>query len=131
MSTAPIADEHAVEAPVMFQYLVERVLIVAVVLVLIEVVGAHHSPRFAFLHCCLEARQIDFVQGSVADDDVHLMAIFLVVVQAVMFHATRHAAALQALNVRHNYLGCQVRVFAHVLEVAASERRAVDVYTWP
>ena len=97
-------------------------------LVLVEVVGTHHAPRLAFLHGSLEAGQIDFVEGSVADNHVHLMAIFFVVVEAIVLHATCHATALQALNVWRHHLRRQIRVFAHVLEVAPSERRPVDVH---
>ena len=75
----------------------------AVVLVLVEVVSAHHAPSLSFLHGCLEARQIDFVEGPVTDNDVDLMAVFLVVVEAIVLHATCHTAALEALNIRHNH----------------------------
>ena len=100
----------------------------AVVLVLIEIVCAHDAPGFALLDGSLEAWQVDFVQGAVADDDIHLVAVFLVVVQAVVFHTAGHTDTLQPLNVAHDHAGGEVGVFTHVFEVAATQRCAVDVH---
>ena len=129
--SAPVADHYAVEAPVLLQYLAQCVLVVAVVLVLVEVVGSHDAPSLTFLYGSLEAWQVNLMQGAVADDDVHLVAILLVVVQAIVLHAACHAAALQSLDVWNHHAGGQIRVFAHVLEVAASEGSAVDVHAGP
>ena len=99
-----------------------------IVLVLIEIVGAHDAPSATFLDGGLESRQVDLVEGTVADDDVHLMAVFLVVVQGVVLHAGSHTFRLQTLHVGHHHLGCQIGVFAHILEVAASKWGTVDVH---
>ena len=48
VGTAPVAHHHTVVLPVAFKYLVEQLLVVAVVLVLIEVVGTHESPDVSF-----------------------------------------------------------------------------------
>ena len=128
VTAAPVAHYHAVELPVVFQYLVQQPLVVAVVFVLIEVVGSHYSPCAAFGDGSLECRQIDFVQRTVADYDINLMAILLIVVQCVVLYACRHAARLQSLDVRHHHPRCEIRVFAHVFEVASAERCAVDVH---
>ena len=92
--SAPVAYDNTVETPVLLQYLAQRVLVVTIVLILVEIVGTHHAPGFTLLDGSLEARQIYFMQGSVAYDDVHLMAVLLIVVQTVMLHATGHADAL-------------------------------------
>ena len=99
----------------------------AVVLVAIQVVCAHDGPCLALLNGSLEGRQIDFVQGTVAHLHVHLMAIFLVVVQTIVLHACRHALRLQSLYVGHYHDRGEIRVFAHVLEVTSVEGSAVDV----
>ena len=129
VGSSPVAHHHAVKLPVAFQYLVECPLVMAVVLVLVEVVGPHDGPCLALLHSGLEGRKIDFMQGAVADDDIHLMAVFLVVVEAVVLHTGRHALRLQPLDVGHHHRGSQVRVFAHILEVASVEWCAIDVDT--
>ena len=62
-------------------------LVVAVMLVLVEVVCAHNRPSLSLLYGCLERRQINLMQSAVADYDVHIKAIFLVIVKAVMLDA--------------------------------------------
>ena len=54
VATAPVADHHAIKAPVLLQNLVEHDIVVAVVLVLIEVVGTHDGPGTTLLHSGLE-----------------------------------------------------------------------------
>ena len=60
--------------------------IVAVVLVFIQIVCTHDSPRLSFCYGRFESRKIDLMEGTVADNDIHLMAIFLVVVQGIMLY---------------------------------------------
>ena len=80
VAASPVRDHHAVETPVLFQDLVEHDIIVAVVLAFVEIVGTHDAPGVALLHSSLEGRQVDLMQGTVGDNDVHLMTVFLVVV---------------------------------------------------
>ena len=51
----------------------------------------------------------------------------LLVVGDEVLHARRHPAALQALDVGHGQLGGEHRVLGEALEVAAAERRALEV----
>ena len=103
VAATPVADHHPVEAPVLLQDLVEHDIIVAIVLVFIEIVCAHDAPCLALLYSCLERRQVDLVQGPVADDDVHLMTILLIVVQSIVLHAGCHALRLQPFDVGHHH----------------------------
>ena len=131
VATAPVADDHAVEAPVVLQDGVEHRGVMAVVLVVVEVIGSHDGPRPTLLHGGTEGRKINLVQGTVADDDVHLVTILLVVVQGVVLHTGGHPFRLQPLHIRHHHLRCQQGVFAHILKVATVEGCAVDVYARP
>ena len=97
-------------------------------LVFIEIVGTHDAPSLTLLHGSLEGRQVDLMQGTVGDDDVHLMTIFLVVVQGVVLHTGSDTLRLEASDVWHYHPGCQPGVFAHILEVTASKRCAIDVH---
>jgi hypothetical protein len=58
------------------------------------------------------------------------MAIFLVVIEAIVLHTTCDSDALQALNIRYNHTRRQIRVFAEILEVATTERRTIDIDAW-
>ena len=129
MCTAPVANHHTVEAPLLLQYLVQQYVVVTVMLVLIEIIGTHYSPCLALLHGSLEGREIDFAKGAVAHYNVHLMAMLLVIVQSIVLHTSSNALALKTLNVRNHHTGSEPRVFAHILEVAAVQRGAVDIDT--
>ena len=127
VAATPVAHHDAIELPVALQNLVEHHAIMTIVLVVVEVVGTHDAPGLALGDGGTEGGQIDFMKCAVAHHDVHLMAILLVVVQRVVLHAGRHALRLQSLHVGHHHARGQPRVLAHVLEVAAGQRRAVDV----
>ena len=82
----------------------------------------------AFLNGGLKGRQINFTHGAVAHDDVDLMAVFLIVVETEVLHTCCRSSALQSLNIGNHHAGCQQRILAHVLKVAAIQRGAVDVH---
>ena len=63
-------------------------------LVLVEVVCAHNRPSLSLFYGSLECRQINLMQSAVAYNDVHLITIFLVIVQAVMLDACRNSHRL-------------------------------------
>ena len=43
------------------------------------------------------------MQGTVADDDVHLMTVFFIVVQGIVLHTGSDTLRLQSLNVWHHH----------------------------
>ncbi len=129
VGTTPVAHHHAVILPVTLEYLIEGVLVLATVLILIEVIGAHDAPGVTLLDSSLKGGQVNLTQGTVAHDDVDLMAIFFIVVQAEVLDTRRSACRLQTLNVGHYHAGRQQGILAHVLKVAAIQWRAVDVHT--
>ena len=130
VAATPVTDHHAIEAPVLLQNLVEHDIIVAVVLVLIEVIGAHDGPCPTLLDGGLEGRQVYLMQGPVANDDIHLMAVLLIVVQGIVLHASRHALRLQSLDVWHHHSRGQPWILTHILKVTAVERCAQYVHAW-
>ena len=46
-----------------------------------------------------------------------------------MFHTGCYTVLLDALHIGDYHLSGQIRVFAHILEIAGVQWRAVDVYT--
>ena len=128
VDAAPVRDHNPVEPPFPFQDVVQQVLVVAAMLSLILVIGPHHGPRAALLHGGLECRKVDLVQSPVVDLHVDRQTTRLLIVQRKVFHARRDAVLLHLLHVGHDHARSKVRVFAHVFEVAAVERRAVDVH---
>ena len=102
----------------------------AVVLVLIKVVGSHKSPNVSLGYRCLECRKINLIERTVVNDDVNLVAILLIIVQSKVLYTCGNTVRLQSLNVGNNHTRSQIRVFAHVFEVASAERSAQNVDTW-
>ena len=101
----------------------------AIVLVFIQIVGAHDAPGLSLGHSSLEGWQIDLVQGTVGDDNIHLMTIFLIVVQSVVLHAGSHTLRLQSLYVGHHHTRSQPGILTHILKVATTKGCAIDIHT--
>ena len=128
MTTAPVRDDDAIEAPLPFEQVFEQVLVVTVVLVAIKIIGTHQSPGAALGDSSVEGGQVDLMEGAVADLDVDLMAVLFVVVEGEMLDTGCHTVALQPADIGDDHRGDQVRIFAHVFEVAAAERCAQNVH---
>ena len=95
------------------------------------VIRSHDGPRAPLFDGGLESRQIYLVEGAVAEVDVDVVAPLFLVIQGEVLHAGCHSVLLHAPYVGHAQGGSEVGVFAHVLEVAPAQRRAVDVYARP
>ena len=125
---APVGDDHAVKGPVAFQNVVQQVAVVAAMLSLVFIVGAHDGPCAALLNGGFKRREVDLVQRTVVDLDVDAVAVGLLVIECEMFHAGGNAVLLHLLDVGNDHPRGEVGILAHVLEIAAVERRAVDVH---
>lgn len=77
VGTSPVTDYNTVKFPVLLENTVKQNLVMTVVLVFIQVVGAHDAPCVALLYGSLEGRQINFVQGTVGHFHIDLMTVFL------------------------------------------------------
>ena len=128
VNAAPSGDDHPVERPVAFENVVQQVLVVAAMLALIFIIGAHDRPGPALADGSFEGRQVNFVQGPVVDLDVDAVAVHLLVVQRIVLHAGGHAVLLHPLNIGNHHPRGKEGVFAHILEITAVQRRAVDVH---
>ena len=129
VASAPVADHHAVEAPLPLQNIHQDALVVAEVLIIIKVVCAHDRPGTTFGDSRLECGQIDLVKRSVIHVHIHGVTVDLVVIQREMLDADGHILALDALNVGHYHGRGKEGVFPHILEVAPAEGMAEDVDT--
>ena len=76
----PVAHHYPIISPLAFENIVEEDFVVAVVLILIEIVSAHQSPSSALFNGGFKCREVDFAQSAVAHDNIHLVAVFLIVV---------------------------------------------------
>ncbi len=125
----PVADNRSVEPPFFLEDVVEHTLIVTEMLIFVVVVCTHYRPCFAFLYGSLEGGEINLVESAVIHNNVCGVAVQLVVVESEVLHTCRHAAILKTLHVGHYHNRGEIWILAHILEVSAVHRCAVDVYT--
>ena len=125
---APVGHEQATESPVALERLLEQARVLAGVDAVHAVVRAHHGPHPGLLHGGLERGQVDLVQRPRIDLGADRHAFGLLVVGGEVLDCSHHALALHSLDVGHGRARGEFRVFAVVLEVAATQRRARDVH---
>ncbi len=92
-----------------------------------RVVGGHDAPGVGLGDDGLEGGQVQLAQGAFGEQVVHREALGLGVVGDEVLDGGADAARLDALDIAGADLAGQVRVLAVRLEVAAAERRAVQV----
>ena len=92
------------------------------------IVGAHHGPYATLLDGGFEGGQVDLAQGARVNLGADRHALGLLVVGGEVFDRGQHALALHALDVGNGRAAGQLWIFAVVLEVAATKRRAHDVH---
>ena len=131
LDAAPVGDGEAVEIPLVTQHVVEQPAVLAAAHTVDQVVRAHHAQHARTLDRGLEGGQVQFTQRAIADRLVHVQAVGLLAVRGEMLGAGRHVGFLHALDVADGLLGGEHRVLAHVFEVAAAQRAALDVDRGP
>ncbi len=123
----PVGDVEAVEAPFAAQDFVDQVVVLGHRGAVDPVVGGHDAPRAGVLDDRLEGGQVQLAQGAFGDQVVHGEAVGLGVVGDEVLDGGADTAGLDAGDVTGADDARQVRVLAVALEVAAAERRAVQV----
>ena len=103
----------------------------AVELAVVEVVGAHYGPGAALAYCGLEGGEVDLVERAVVQVAAGSGAADFLVVHREVLYARGNAVFLHTGYIGNHHLAGEERVFSHILEVAAVERGAADVYSGP
>ena len=129
MGSAPVRYDNTVETPVSFQNIIEQILVVAAELIFVFVISPHDRPGTTFLYGSLECGQIDFMQCTIIDNYIDILAIDLLIVQSEMFDTGRYAIALHSVDIRNHHNGGEIWVLSHILKVTAIEGRAVNIDT--
>ena len=125
---APVGDDPALEAPVLLQDLVEQVVVLAGVVAVDEVVGAHHRRGLGDADGDLEGEQVGLAHGTLVEQNVDDGASGLLIVERVVLDVAHDVLRLDAALELAGHGAGQYRVFAGVLEVAAVARLARDVH---
>ena len=124
---APVADDIAVEAPLIAKDLGEQALVFRRIRAVDAVIRAHDRPRLRAAHGGLKASEVDFAQRTLIHNAVAGHAVVLLIVHGKVLQADADILALHAVDVTRGELARQVRVLRKVLEVSAAERGALDI----
>ncbi len=129
MRGAPVGDDETLKAKVFLQSLVEEIVVLAGVIAVHQVIGAHHSARIGPLEGNLEAEQIAFAHGPLAHLHIDERASAFLIVHGVVFEVADDVLLLERLHLGARHRAGQDRIFAVILEVAAVARLAGEVDT--
>ena len=127
MNTAPVADNHTGEPPLLSQHLCQQVLVLRAPLAVHLVVRSHQPPGVGFTYGHLKRPQVYLVHSAVCDAHVDRSAIVLLIVQRIVLQADDRTVVLRTPCVGHSEHAAQQRVFTQVLIRATARRDALDV----
>ena len=126
--SAPVGDDHAVEAPFVAQDVLQQVLVLVRVHAVDLVVGGHDRHRRGLAHGYLERGEIDLAHRAFVDHGIGgLPAQFLAVDREVL-RAGGYAVGLDAADQAGRHAPRDDRILGIVLEVAAAQWIALDVH---
>ena len=127
--SSPVADGHKRVVPLLAQDVLHQHAVLAAIHSVDEVVARHDGAHLGVLRRVAEGRQVDLLQGTFVNIGAGVEATILHEVDGEVLHHAYHArVALHALDIAARHLRGEPRVFAHILEVAAIARRAIDIH---
>ena len=127
MGATPVGEDEALEVPIVLEDLVEGEVVLAGVVAVDMVVGAHDSGRVGETDGDLEGEQVSFAEGARVDDCVEGVAAGLLIVEDVVFDVSHDVVGLDAEGELANHCAGEDGIFAGVLEVAAIARLADEI----
>ena len=125
--TAPVGDDHAVEAPFGAQDVGQQVLVFVRVGTVNEVVGAHDRPRLRGSTDDLKAGQVDLAHRALVHDGIRRHAAQFLGVDGEVLGARSGTRGLDSFDEAGGHAPGKDRVLGKVLKVASAQRRALDV----
>ena len=125
---APVGHHDAIETPFVTEHGGKQAVFLLRVVAVDFVVRRHHRPRLAFLDGDFKVLEVKFAQGTAADAGVVFPAVDFLVVGRKVFYRGAHAIGLDATHKSRSHLARQQRILGVVLEVASTERVAMQVH---
>ena len=123
---APVRHDEALKAPVFSEHVRQQPFVFGAVYAVDLVVGAHNGLGLGFFDRCFKGWQIDFPQRSLGHLRGYAHPGSLLVIGRVVLDGSADVMALHAVDIGCRHFACQIRVFAHVLEVSAAQRAPLD-----
>ena len=128
VGATPVGEDEALEAPVVLEHLVEGVVVLAGVVAVDVVVGAHDAGGMGHGDGDLEGEQVGLAHGARVEHGVEGVAAGLLVVERVVLDVAHDVVGLDAHGELADHGAGEDGVFAGVLEVAAVARLADEVH---
>ncbi|MNI53707.1 hypothetical protein D3C73_1085580 [compost metagenome] len=122
----PVGHHDAVEAPFGGQWGFQE-LVLAGRGAVDGVVRAHHQPGAGLGDGVLECCQVELPQGAFVHHGVRGETLGFGFVGQVVLGRCTNTHGLDAGHISCGHGSCEARVLAHALEVAAAQRRAVEI----
>jgi len=127
VDAAPVGDDCAFVAPLLFDNIGEQVGVLGGVLAVEEVVGGHYQPGGRLAQGDFPGAEVEFAEGALVYFGAGLGLGGLLVVGGAVLYTGADLFALDPGDVRGGQLAREVGVFGVALVVAAVERGAVEV----
>ena len=125
---APIGYDKALEVPVFLQDVHQQKFVLAGVVSVHAVVGAHYGCRIRHLQTDFEREQIALAHRPLVDVDVNGVASALLIIQRVVLDVADDVLGLLALHHPSHHRAGEDRIFAHVFEGAPIARLASQIH---
>ena len=119
VGSAPVGDHEAFEAPITLEHIAQGVGILATVVFVDPVIGAHDRAGIGDGDGNMERQQIRLLHAPFGDDGIDEVATGFLVVHRVMLDVTDHVLGLFTLHQVADDRSGEERVFPGVLEGAA------------
>ena len=127
MHRPPIGDDQALEAPLILQQIDQQRIAFRTEDAVDAVVRTHDGPRLGIFHRGLESGQVDLPQGALVHLRGDAETLIFLVVGGEMLEGCAHTLALNPVDPRRGHLAREIGVFGEILEVAATQGRALHV----
>jgi len=122
----PVGHDKSRKAPASLEHVVEQVAVLAIVLAVGQVIGAHDRLHIRVLDANFEGQQIALSAAALVDDDIGRRAPALLVVKGKMLDAAHNMLGLDGVDMRSRDFAGENGVFAFGLKRAAIARLAAD-----
>src|SRR6516164_2631861 len=110
MGASPIGQYESFKLTIPFQKIGKQIFVLAGVIAIKAVVGAHHARRIGLLYANLEREQVALARGALVDVHVDGVAPALLIVEREMLDVAKHMLRLNAFDYRGNHLAGQYRI---------------------
>ena len=94
-----------------------------------QIVAVHDGPDTGFLNGLAECREVNLIECTLVNVTARVVAVPLLIVGGKVLHCGDYTARLHTFYIFRCYFRSEIRILAHVLKVATTQWRTVNVDT--